>query len=349
MVSILQVAKEAGVSPSTVSRTFTSPGLLKEETCSRVIETAKRLNYKPRHQRVTDSRIRSAKTKSKLSNSDTIGFQFFAYNELDLLQSNGFYGPVLAGAQAECAKLGMHLLLHATHRHQLLNQLPKMVEERAVSGMLLVGTADPKILAMFSEHIPNIVLVDNRDISGNHDCIIPDGFHGMYEAAKHLISRGHTKIGFYEDSTAPATFEDRLYGYLCAINDAGLTPAPRLIITSGVIEDRVNSICDYLSKKDRPSAIVAANDMLAFDVMEACHRMNINIPDELSVIGYDDIEFSALTRPALTTVRVEKEYLGRLGVRRLYYLMHRDHEAEANEPPIQLTIPVSLVHRQTCR
>jgi len=357
MVSILEVAKQAGVSTATVSRTFSTPGLLREETCARVLETANRLNYRPRRGRADKSSNGKSTQGQKPVIADTIGFQFFGQEESDLVGSNQFYGPVLAGVQQEAANLGMHLMMHATHRYELLERLPKMIKEKSVSGLLLVGSADPKVVDTFAQHVPHIVLVDNLDETGRFDCVIPDGFRGMYGATKYLIELGHRKIGYYVDSSPSPTFKDRLHGYICAHVDAGLTPGPQLVVP----EDRsahVAVICEYLSSPNRPTAMVAASDWLALDLVKACSLIGLKIPQDLSIVGYDDIEISAMTDPALSTVRVEKELLGRLAVRRLVHHIERDARnlsrahaipvgSRHKELPIHITVPVSLIKRQS--
>src|SRR3569833_1399381 len=244
MVSILEVARQAGVSTATVSRTFSTPGLLREETCAKVLETANRLNYRPRRSRNSRSADTSSAQAQTSRTKDTIGFQFFSQDETDIVGTNGFYGPILSGAQSETSNAGLHLMMHAAHRYELLERLPKMVQERSIAGLLLVGTADPKVLETFARHVPHIVLVDNVDPTGRFDCVFPDGFRCMYKATKHLIDLGHTKIGFYVDSSRSATFQDRLHGYICAHVDAGISVGPQLVVP----EDRsehVAVICDY--------------------------------------------------------------------------------------------------------
>jgi LacI family transcriptional regulator len=325
-----------------VSRTFRSPGLIRQETRDKVLAAAKRLNYRPSVRPNGSERKRSA---------DTIGFQFFASSEDDPVYNNGYYGPVLAGAQAEAADRGVHLMMHATNRHTFVERLPRMIEDRRVQGMLLVGIADTKILRIFSEHVPHIVLVDNPDPSGRHDCVMPDGFGGMYDASRHLLDLGHQDIVFYGDNSGSSTFRDRFHGYLCAMFDAGVTPKQQFIVPMDVT-DRVGAVCDFLNSAERPTAIVAASDLLAMDVVKACMNLDWTVPDDLSVIGYDDIELSAMINPALTTVRVEKEYMGRLAVRRLLHHMQTetpDQPTVGQDEAVTLTVPVHLICRQSCR
>jgi DNA-binding LacI/PurR family transcriptional regulator len=250
-------------------------------------------------------------------------------------------------------------MMHATHRYELHERLPKMIEERSIAGLLLVGIADPKVVDIFARHVPHIVLVDNLDETGRFDCVLPDGFRGMYSATKHLIDLGHRRIGYYVDSSPSQTFKDRLHGYICAHVDAGLTPGPQLVVP----EDQsahVTVICEYLSAVPRPTAMVAASDWLALDLVKACGMIGIKIPHDLSVVGYDDIEISAMTDPALSTVRVDKELLGRLAVRRLLHHLERDAQTSSRshaggagtrrqEPPVHITIPVQLICRQSSR
>ena len=115
MPSIKDVAKEAGVSTATVSRTFTTPSLINEHTHKRVMEAARQLNYQP-------GRLRAPRGQSRQTSKtrDAIGFQFFAAEPGDTLQSNMFYAPVLSGAQNEADKQGLHLLLHTTDRRRFV-------------------------------------------------------------------------------------------------------------------------------------------------------------------------------------------------------------------------------------
>lgn len=184
MNSIREVAKQAGVSTATVSRAFNTPELISAHTHKRVLEAADRLNYRPL--RARSRRPEQASVPPAEAAQAFIGFQFFGANSADLPQANAFYAPLLAAAQVEAAGRGLHLLVHATDRHQLAQALPKMIRDQTVAGMLLVGTADPKILSVFLERVPQIVLVDHRDPARRHDCIVSDGLGGAMAATEYL-------------------------------------------------------------------------------------------------------------------------------------------------------------------
>ena len=346
MNSIREVAKQAGVSTATVSRAFNTPELISALTHKRVLETADRLNYRPLRAR---QRVGTPAEAAAATDEAFIGFQFFGASPTDLLQANAFYAPLLAGAQVAAAERGLHLLEHTTDRHQLARLLPKMVQDKTVAGMLLVGTAEPAILAVFLERIPQIVLVDHRDPTHSHDCIVSDGLGGALAATKYLFELGHQRIAFLSDDAAAASFQDRLRGFVCAHFEVGRTVDPRLIVSADSEDSIPAAIQGLLTGPDRPTALLAANDQQALIVMQVCRALGLSIPEDLSLIGFDDIEFSAHTWPPLTTVRVPKEQIGRLAVTRLQERLRAASSPLEASPPVTVEVPVSLIVRHSCR
>ena len=352
MSSIREVARQAGVSPATVSRTFTTPTLINEHTQRRVLEAAEHLNYRPRTARLPRTRTDSHPAKPAPASRGAVGFQFFSAFPGDSLATNAFYAPVLAGAQSEAAALGLHLLVHTTDRHSLSTELPRMVEERAIDGMLLVGTAESAILESFAQHVPHIILVDNRDASGQHESIVSDGFGGAYAATRYLLELGHRRIAFFTGEPNVPTFRDRARGWMSALFESGVTPDRALLLPGTLDEwEQAAQLRAFLTSADRPTALMAANDDYAFLVLRLCRELGLRVPDDLSVTGFDDSAFSRETDPPLTTVRVEKEVMGRLAVRRLHARLRAEHEGitAGPEPPVCHEIPVSLVMRGSCK
>lgn len=358
MASIRDVARAAGVSPATVSRTFTTPGLINAQTQQRVLEAARQLDYRPPRLRTPRSTVResgpsAAPVRTAVAAArEAIGFQFFSATDspFDTIVANSFYAPVLAGAQAEASALGMHLLLHATNRHGLFQEVPKMVQEQTIGGILLVGTADPAVLAAFSQHVPNLILVDNRDETGTFESVVSDGFGGACLATRYLMSLGHRRIGFLLPEEGVATFNDRLRGYRCALFESGHTPDPALVFGAASSDEEQREILTaFLARPERPTAVVAANDQNALHLMRACRDLGLRVPADLSIIGFDDAAGSDLAHPPLTTVRVDKEFMGRLAVRRLHARLHAEAAFLHSQPSVRHEIPVTLVVRESCR
>ena len=347
MPSIHDVAAKAGVSTTTVSRTFRSPELLNSVTHQRVMEAAQQLGYRPRGR--GRAKVRTA---SSAPTGDTIGFQFFADRPEDALQSNAFYAPMLVGAQAEAADLGLNLLVHTTNRHSLTKELPKMILDGAIAGMLLVGTgADAATLSTFSRYVPRLVLLDQHDETRRFESVLSDGFDGAYQATRYLLSLGHTRIAFFLAESATSTFRDRLNGYLAALFEAGITPEQELVVGgeySDADEIREERLQALMRLPQPPTALLSPNDDYALTVMRAFRKKGVRIPEDISLIGFDDISFAMHTDPPLTTVRVDKELMGRLGVRRLFARIQAS-EKPYPEPCGRYEVPVSLVIRESCR
>lgn len=343
MPSIHDVAKKAGVSTATVSRTFRSPDLIAEETHGRVMEAARQLKYSPR-----GSRTVKTKTKDPAVTHEAIGFQFFADRPGDAPASNAFYAPMLMGVQEEAAALGLNLLVHATDRHRLSRDLPKMVQDRSIAGMLLVGAAgDAEVLSLFAACVPHIVLLDNRDRTERFESVTSDSFNGTYAATQYLLTLGHRRIAFFLPESGVESFQDRLHGYISALFDVGITPAPSLVIR-GEYDDsdemRETRLAELFGKADRPTALLTANDEYAFFALRSLRRLGLRVPEDVSLIGFDDVSFSTHTDPPLTTVRVDKEAMGRFAVRRLLARMQGTADTRT---PIQHRLPVTLVRRQS--
>jgi LacI family transcriptional regulator len=346
MSSIQDVAKEAGVSTATVSRTFSTPDLLSQQTRRRVIEVADRLNYRPRRALTVKTTAREGHAVT--DTLDAFGFLYFA-SDAETSPINEFYAPALSGAQSEAARLGMHLIIRTAARYTHPHEVPKMFRGQAVAGALLVGAALPDVLEAYAGHLPQSVLIDNRDETGRHDCILSDGFDGVCRATDYLLKLGHRRIGFVLDEPTAPSFRDRRRGYLCALWEAGLTPDPRWIVVGDRGDDIENRLAALLTGPDRPTALLAANDTNAFAVMKVCRRLGLSIPEDLSLIGFDDIAFSIHAYPPLTTLRVDTALMGRLAVRRLHARIQESLTVGVRqEAPIHLTVPVTLVERETC-
>jgi DNA-binding LacI/PurR family transcriptional regulator len=342
MSSINEVARQAGVSPATVSRTFRTPELLSHQTRRRVLHAAAELNYQPR-QRV----VKVEEEPIGGEAAESLGFLYFSSDQ-DGSQVNEFYAPVMMGAQAEAGRLGKHLILRTTSRFETPAEMPKMFREQSVAGMLLVGAALPEVLAAYDPYLSPAVLVDNRDPLGRHDCILSDGFGGMLSATQYLLELGHRRIAFIQDEPTAPSFRDRQRGYLCALWEAGIVPCQDWIVSAIRHAPLEPYLQPLLSGPESPTAIVAANDMNAFAVLSACRALGLSVPKDLSVIGFDDATFSVHSYPALTTVRVNKGQMGRLAVRQLTARIEEAREGATPLPSAIFVVPVSLVERESC-
>jgi len=343
MPTIHDIARKAGVSATTVSRAFRESGVINAETQRRIFETARQMDYAPRVRKPSISRK---------SHRHTIAFEFFADKPADTLQGNLFYAPMLYGAQMEAARLGLNIMVHTSSRHLMEQDLPRLVEEWGLEGLLLVGGFPGAHLAeLYASHARHLILLDNRDLTGQFESVSSDGFSGALQATRYLLKLGHRRIGFLLRETDIVSFDERLRGYQWGMRTAGITVEPELILSlSSEMSEEENSlhIRDWLDDPERPTAIIAANDETAMWTLRVCRQAKISIPEDLSVIGFDDIPISIHLNPALTTLLVNKEFMGRLAVQRLHARL-TSGETEDPDPLVQHIVPVTLQIRESCR
>ena len=350
MPSIHDVAKLAQVSAATVSRSFRSPDLLSADTLLRVAEAARELNYEPRGSRGEADTFRDER-ETIAPGQDAIGFQFLSQPGVDRSQLNAFYSPMLMGAQEEAASGGFNLLIHTTGSQLLEKELPQMVSQQSIDGMLLVGASNSaQYLSLFAEHVPHIVLLDDRDPSRQFESVVSDGFGGMYQATQYLLELGHQRIAFFLGEAEVRTYQDRMHGYASALLDAGLVPTPQLIIGNMVdasFESRESRLTNMLARSDRPTALVVANDDHALYVMRILRRMGLRAPEDISIIGFDNAMLSSHSDPPLTTVAIDKEGMGRLAAKRLIARIRSPRQSV--QLPVVNKVSTSLIVRQSCR
>jgi LacI family transcriptional regulator len=168
---------------------------------------------------------------------------------------------------------------------------------------------------------------------------------------------GHRQIAFVTSRQLDASFKDRLNGYICALHHSGIDVDPGMVCVvdepemTSSIDATVAQIVAFLEsfrERDRPTAVVAVNDAHALAVLYACRRIGIPVPHQMSIIGFDDTEFSAHTFPALTTMRVDKENMGRIAVRQLWKRLCASVGEGQVEPPISIELAVTLIERGSC-
>ena len=339
--NIHDVARIAGVSTSTVSRSFRNPTKLSDKTRRHVNDVARKLNYRPR----TEAAAAARKAELPLDPSNVIGFHFFSDSTLGP-EMNAFYAPMLAAVQMEAERLGLSMLLGTSSRFTLSDRLPRMIGDKLVGGLLLVSTPDEPVLDAFRECVPHIVMLDNMDVTGKYTSIRSDGFRGTYEAVTYLFRLGHRQIGFVR-CKGDSSLDDRFYGFVAAHVDAGHAFDERFVLNASAGRRVVEPAVKLLENPLRPTAIIGGNDAYALDVMDACRHLGLRVPDDLSVIGFDDIDSGRRSVPALTTMSVKKEQMGRLAVRRLLREMRGQSEDEMF--PVEIRVGVDLVKRESCR
>jgi DNA-binding LacI/PurR family transcriptional regulator len=334
--TIADVGKLAGCSPATVSRVLNSSGSVSRKTREAVLRSARDLGYlggiaiKDR-KRANGNRVVGRAVEIVLHCSDGVErlalgregveveslktFPGSDYFRPDYSLTNSFHRELIGGIVGELSKRGLKAVLQIADNLAEgeflddLNSPDKM-------GVLLLGEPTGDVGQFCQRCIHPLVLVDILHRSWP-DVVTIDNAYGMSLAVKHLASLGHRDIGFVGWSENE-NFRDRRIGFVMSLFDQGIAFRPEWCCESTVhIEEKAVEVAQMLAKSSRPTAIVCCNDFQALSVIRAATRLGLRVPQDLSVVGFDDVELSQFVNPSLTTVRVPIAEMGRVAVRQL--------------------------------
>jgi LacI family transcriptional regulator len=329
-VTIVDVAAEAGVSFGTVSRVINNDVHVKKETRERVMETMQRLGF------VANRQARSLAG----GKSNSIGVLV-----PDL--GTGYIGEIIRGIDAELSLTDLDLILYTTHRtaskeaNYVANLATGMVD-----GLLLVLPRSPAdFIGNLTQRNFPFVLIDHQGTGRDCPAVGAMNWQGAYNATEYLIKLGHNRIGFITGSKDLGCAVDRLDGYCSALRTYHIPDAPELIFEGTFFQpDGYAGASALLDLPVPPTAIFASNDVMAMGVMDAVRNRGLRVPDDVSIVGFDDIPQASLIRPAMTTINQPLEKMGRVATQMLLDLLHHP-EKEAD----RIELPTQLIVRDSCR
>jgi DNA-binding LacI/PurR family transcriptional regulator len=304
MATIVDIAREAGVSKATVSLALNGKPGVSPETRRRILEIARRLNYRPN----------AAAKGLALQRTETIGV---------IVPDIGspFYAELIRGVEEEASRAGYYLMLLTTAGKPSREEMYfRLLGEQRVDGIIvLTPRGDEALLCRIQRRGFPLVVVD-RDIQFADDVVevVVDNFHGALEAMEHLLSLGYRRIGFINGVPGLQASQDRLRGYQVALQEHGITPNPELIVV-GNFQDSggYRATQKLLSLEPRVEAVFAASDMMAFGAIRAIRERGLEVPQDIAVVGFDDIPVATYFEPPLTTVRQPMEKMGAVAFRLL--------------------------------
>lgn len=329
MVTIREVAEAAKVSISTVSHVINETRFVRPETRARVETAIKDLNYQ--HNRLASS-LRNQKTQ-------TIGV---------LLPNNAnpFFAEILAGIETTFYNAGYNFIMGNANDdpNRELSYL-RVLLSRQVDGVLLVSTgAYEAALDLLAQKNVPVVMID-RTASADVDVIGTDNATGGQLATEYLIGLGHERIACITGPSFLTPSSERVVGYMRAMADSGLTVDENWIISGDFHEQSgYDAMRELLTLDTGLTAVFACNDLMALGVLCALHEAGLRVPEDISVIGYDDIVMASYSVPRLTTIAQPSESLGQLAAKRLVERLQKPDTAARQD-----ILPVHLVERHSCR
>lgn len=320
------IAELAGVSISTVSRVLSNVGGISESVQERVYNAASELGYEKEEDA---NQLRNVMLLTTLPLAPSI---------------DPFHADVLNGVEFACSEAGIQLSYATLNNRAASDEaILSRIKQNPVDGLLLLSLDDTE----FIEHIRalNIPLVminvDNPDAT--EDSFLPDNYQGARLATRHLIAHGHERILHITESKR-RTIQHRTEAYRDTLIDAGIPFDPELIIRCEINAEETYRISKELikSKSLDFSAVFCANDISAMGFMRAAQEAGLRIPQDISVVGFDDIASVAFLTPPLTTIRIEIGELASMAVQRLI-----DRAAEPDLTPIRVSLACRLITRRS--
>lgn len=313
-IQVKDIAKRVGVSSSTVSNALNNRKGISKEKREEILRVAQEMGYQ-RH----------------LENDVHHVIRFLILNkDAHVVGDTPFFAELIRGIETRCQELGYELLMNHIYEN-MYDDLEKYLNQDHIDGILLLGTEmvqdDFKILNNI--HVP-LVIVDTMFRDQGYDYVAINNVDGAYDIVSHLISMGHEEIGIINSSHQINNFRERKSGYLRALEDHYIpvrTENEALVEPSleGSYRDMLLYLKAFIEEKEAlPTAFFAVNDNIAFGAMKAIKEICPN--HDISIVGFDDMPFCEMCNPPLTTVKVDKKFLGQQAVQRLISKIEKSEE-----------------------
>ena len=330
MATIKDVAAAAGVSFTTVSHVVNNSRPVSANVRAKVEEAIRELNYVP------SAVARSLKARS----TATVGL-------LVPSGSNPYFAELARGVEDACAAHGYCVFFCNSDDDPAKQQgYLRVLREKRIDGLIIASAGDDTVLASTLSHTNEPIVVVDRNIEGlNTDLVQIDHERGAWLATRHLLGLGHVRLGCIAGPVSAAVSAMRVHGFLRALAQHGIDVGSGAIVESDASGAGGYRAAQRLFDTVRPTAIFAANDMMGIGALRAAAERGISVPDDCSIIGFDDIELSRYTYPSLSTVGNSVRALGEIAAQTL--VARIAGEAKDSDPMRRVVAPQLVVREST--
>lgn len=322
-VQMADLARMAGVSISTVSRALSGSPLIQPATRDRIALLARSLNYQ----------VNAGAASLRRRDLSTVGVLLLDNAERPMQAASDPFIMTLVSSLADALAERGHDMLLARYRLERQTQLPVLVDSGRVAGLILIGQSHwhEALNDLARRDLPMVVW--GADVAGGYYPVVgADNEAGGYEATRHLVAQGCRRLAFLGDRAHPEV-EQRFRGFQRALQEAGLDAEPRWVEAVGFDVPEVADIADRWRRAHlRPDGVFACSDLMALGLIRALAEHGLGVPDDLQVVGFDDISIAAYTQPSLSTVRQPMDLAGRALVEMLAQRLEGQHPASVRLP-----------------
>lgn len=307
------IAKAAGVSSATVSRVINGSNLVRPETAERVNEVIQRFKFIPNGSATTLKYGRSS-----------------AYGLIIPDITNPFFSEFIRSFEIILVEHHQDMLMATTdfHPSKMQKTIHRMLVRKVDGIALLAAEIETEPIEALIHHRVPLVTMDRRQTSIGLSDVAIDNLSGMKLAIEHLQELGHKKIGYIGGSKGPTISDHRFEAFAKAMRAAKLTVEPAFVRVGNYrISGGETAMTEILQLKHQPSAILTANDLTAIGALRVLHKAGFSVPEDFSIVGFDDIELSDIVFPPLTTIRLSRKDLADMFFHALDLLRKEPHAA----------------------
>lgn len=333
VLTIEQIAQIAEVSRSTVSRVLNEHPSVRPEVRDRVLRIIKEYNYTPH----------AAARSLAGSRTEIIGL--LIPRTAGVIFADPFFGCMIQSVTETCSSLGYYLMLSMITAEMEEHFYNRTLRSRHFDGVILLSSDvdDPLLPLLIKDQMP-FVLIGSHPYFQSLTCVDADNREAARHATAHLLGLGHRRIGTIAGPLQMESAIARRDGYKRAMLEAGIPIAPELIISSDYTQEGGYQAARMLLRlANRPTAIFVASDTMALGVLRACHEQDLRIPQDIALVGFDDLPAAQYTHPRLTTVHQPIAEMGASAVRLLI-----DRIKNPRLEHRQVRLATRLIIRESC-
>ena len=338
MTTIKDIAEYTGVSATTVSNVIHGrKNRVSKETVERIQDAIEKLGYVP------NQFARSLVSSS----SRVIALINYIPTKEDAVFADESYQMSFLNAMETVLREHDYFFMYRLV--ETVEELKYFLQNWSVDGFFVSGCKDPEFMNALKTVTTPTVLIDSY-IGGNERDVRHDDFEGGRLATSHLIEKGHKRIAFASTDIHDSRYmEQRYLGYLDALKSAGISPDESLVFESGVDIDSTRPVAEKIAATDGVTGVVSTTDVMAAGLVAAFTDMGIAVPDDISIVGYDDTPLSRVITPRLTTIRQDIRQKAKTAA--LYMLKSLGREVEGEDLPSDgcIVLPVKLIVRDSVK
>jgi DNA-binding LacI/PurR family transcriptional regulator len=331
--TIKDIAEQSGVSLSTVSLVLNDNPRISQATRARVLETIERLGYQP-NRMARALAWRHTRTLAVL------------VPQLRHAFADVYFGEIVSGIYDRASRLGYKIMLEVA-RNEFIDskEYRQLYDQKFVDGILFIGAnSRHRFVSELTDGSRPFLLVNNYSKEFDLNYVVSNYRYGAWQAAKHLVRLGHQRIGFIAGGVGEIqTSQDILEAFREVLEDSGIGSDPNLIVDGWLTEEGgMKAAEELLRRNPEVTAIFSLNDKMALGAIKKLNELGLRVPQDIAVVGFDDIPQASFAIPGLTTVHQPLYEIGKLACERMVELIH------GKVSRVQEVIPIYLTVRESC-